>query len=186
MVNMCKIEGCICNNIFAKDLCYRHYTQIRKLGKITDRINYNLNKITIKDDVAIIDLYDKHGNKIAECLIDIEDVDKVKDLGWSKTSKTRYTSYCSNSSKKLLHRYLLGVEDPKLIVDHINHNGLDNRKANLRICTNQNNICNCKIPKNNLVAKESIGRKIKINGLPKLQLTIKLNILGDILHMRKP
>lgn len=138
---------------------------MRKLGKITDRINYNLNKITIKDDIAILDLYDKHGTKIAECLIDSEDVDKVKDIGWHKTPETRYTSYCESASGKLIHRYLLEVTDSKMIVDHINHNGLDSRKENLRICTNQNNICNCKIPKNNKSdAKEFIGQRIKING----------------------
>lgn len=42
------------------------------------------------------------------------------------------------------------MDDPEgMVIDYINHNGLDNRKCNLRICTNQENICNCEIPKNN-------------------------------------
>ena len=146
---MCKIEGCICDKIFAKDLCYRHYNQLKKLGKITDRLNYNLNNITIKKDMAIIDLYDRHDSKIAECIIDVEDVDKIKNFGWHLEKSGRYTNYCSSYKLGAIHRYLMNVKDSSIVVDHINQNGLDNRKCNLRVCTNQNNICNCKIPKNN-------------------------------------
>jgi len=43
-----------------------------------------------------------------------------------------------------MHRSILNVPD-SLVVDHINGNGLDNRKANLRPATRSQNACN--IPK---------------------------------------
>jgi hypothetical protein len=40
-----------------------------------------------------------------------------------------------------MHREMLGAK-PGEIIDHINGNGLDNRRANLRFCTNQQNAAN--------------------------------------------
>lgn len=39
-----------------------------------------------------------------------------------------------------MHRFILGVNDPTMDVDHINHNTLDNRKSNLRVATRSENI----------------------------------------------
>lgn len=145
---MCKVVGCKETKIFAKGYCSRHYNQIRKYGKIQDRINKNEHAYRIENDIAYVDIYDKNEMKIDEVIIDVEDLDIIKQSSWSLT-KGRHTNYCKSNLLGLLHRIILGVSDSSVIVDHINHNGLDNRKCNLRICTNQENICNCEIPKNN-------------------------------------
>lgn len=145
---MCKVEGCLEEKIFAKGYCARHYNQMRKYGRISDRINKGEHKIRIEGDVAYVDIYDKTDMKIAECIIDSEDINIVKLSTWS-LSNGRHTQYCKSNELGPLHRVILGITDSSIVVDHINHNGLDNRKCNLRTCTNQENICNCEIPKNN-------------------------------------
>lgn len=41
-----------------------------------------------------------------------------------------------------LHRWLLGVTDPNIFVDHINGDPTDNRRENLRLCTRAQNAAN--------------------------------------------
>lgn len=47
----------------------------------------------------------------------------------------------------LLHRFLLNAKKGQ-IIDHINGNGLDNRRDNLRFCTHTQNMWNRKVHKN--------------------------------------
>lgn len=56
-----------------------------------------------------------------------------------QTTKNGDSFYAKNSSIGMMHRYLLGVNDKSLMVDHINGNTLDNRRVNLRICTRSQN-----------------------------------------------
>ena len=42
-----------------------------------------------------------------------------------------------------MHREIMNPSDD-MVVDHINHDGLDNRKENLRICSQQQNLMNMK------------------------------------------
>ena len=151
MCNICKVEGCT-NKVVAKGLCSKHYTQLKRYGKIF-KYSYKdkTNHIKILEDHAEIYLIDRNNEVCGKELIDLDDVDKVKNIKWHKSDLQRNTYYCISNNKtwKRLHRLIMNVTDPNIFVDHINHNGLDNRKSNLRICTNQENIRNCITPKNN-------------------------------------
>lgn len=86
--------------------------------------------------MKIITLYhSKCGNK--DVLVDDEDYERIKyfnlNLNYHNENKI-YVRFRKNNIEFKLHRYIMNVNDPKVQVDHINGNKLDNRKENLRIC----------------------------------------------------
>ena len=85
----------------------------------------------------------------AEIIVDADDYEKVKDHSWCLNKLNYPVSRMSNNKLTRLSRFLLDLDSPDLVVDHINGNVLDNRRANLRICTNTQNARNCKLSKNN-------------------------------------
>ena len=96
----------------------------------------------------------KHGKFTA--LIDEEDWDKVKDYKWridKPSSRPRYGPYVIGYNKQLkkegkLHRVIMDA--PKgMLVDHIDGDGLNNTKQNLRLCTHKENQRNKKANYNN-------------------------------------
>jgi len=74
------------------------------------------------------------------CIIDVEDINKIKNYKWSLSSGYARTSI--NGITLRMHTLLMNPPKDKQI-DHINHNGLDNRKNNLRILTQKENMKNC-------------------------------------------
>jgi len=44
----------------------------------------------------------------------------------------------------LMHRFILGITDSTIQIDHSNFNGLDNRRDNIRVCTRSENGMNRK------------------------------------------
>jgi hypothetical protein len=68
------------------------------------------------------------------CLVDTEDYNLVNPYRWNLQSKG-YAVTTINGKATLMHRLIMGVDDPSIQVDHIRHNKLDNRKAKLRLCT---------------------------------------------------
>ena len=76
-------------------------------------------------------------------IIDAADVDRVAALSW-RVNKDGYLAHYDHlmSIELLLHRWLIGVHDSRIIVDHVNRDRLDCRRANLRIVTHTQNSAN--------------------------------------------
>jgi hypothetical protein len=84
---------------------------------------------------------------VQEVRIDVEDYRRIEDLTiyiWgTPRHKTLYARVQLAKGKcQTLHRFLL--DSPKGIIDHVNGNGLDNRKANLRLTNATGNNQNCR------------------------------------------
>lgn len=85
-------------------------------------------------------------------LIDREDFPVLNQFTWcAALDKKRGTFYAiTNNKSGTVRMARLLMKAPKnKIVDHINHNTLDNRKENLRVCTNIQNARNRKKDKRN-------------------------------------
>ena len=98
---------------------------------------------------AIFNKYDLSGeygicyatNTNQKILFDLEDYDKIKNYGWHVDKN----GYAVSSRIGKMHKLIMdNLEDHKTPIDHINHNTLDNRKENLRICTSAQNAWNKK------------------------------------------
>jgi hypothetical protein len=77
-------------------------------------------------------------------IVDPEDFERLNKHKWHavKNGNTFYAIRCFGPAKKTtyirMHREIINPPD-HLVVDHINHNGLDNRKANIRPATRSQN-----------------------------------------------
>lgn len=107
------------------------------------------NEYRIDGDTTVI--FVKHKGQLIEVLIDTEDLDKVKAL--PITWYARYDKYIRNFyifgeykyrykfNRVLLHRIIMDTPEG-LVVDHLNHNTIDNRKCNLANVTQEANVRN--------------------------------------------
>lgn len=85
-------------------------------------------------------------------LVDSDDYQNLSKYKWGLTGEkkgyTRYACRYENRKAILMHREILNCSSG-IMVDHINGNGLDNRKSNLRFVTHGQNMVNSKINKRN-------------------------------------
>ena len=183
-----KNECCICRSEkyvqycgkYGNYLCGSHLAQFRKHGEIVNKkiknINKGFNEIEFVKDYVELILTDINGIEKCRTKIDIEELDKIKDIRWS-VSKGGHSGIYVNSKKGRLHRFIMNC--PKdLMVDHINHDHLDNRKLNLRICTNQQNCMNSSLHSINTSGCSGIHFDLQQN-----KWVARIGLNGDRLYL---
>ena len=96
-------------------------------------------------------------------LVDDEDYERVSQFKWWAQEKVRkdgsVRSVCAkrwdyslgreHPISVLMHRFVLGITDPKVQVDHRDNDGLHNWRSNLRTATNAQNRHNSPVPIDN-------------------------------------
>jgi hypothetical protein len=122
----------------------------------------------------------KHG--LREVLVDDEDYDELIKHKWSviKSRNNYYATRFIHSSKftMKMHRQVMNVTDPKILVDHKDHNGLNCQKSNMRVCTVSENC------RNQRARKGSSSKYIGVHFYkPRSKWNAKISINGKIKHL---
>ena len=160
---------CDCGNIVnvrSSHLLSGHTTSCGCYKKV---VNKKPNEYDLSNDYGICFF-----NNGGFFIFDKEDYEKIKDYTWCKKDN----GYVINSKMERLHRIIMNCPNDK-VIDHINHNPLDNRKSNLRICSQMENSYNMPIPSNNKSGCRGVGydKSCKL-WKAKIQYNRKLIYLG--------
>lgn len=84
-----------------------------------------------------------NGNKIVE--VDDDDFEKLNKIRWY-IIKACNTFYAVGNYNARMHRIIMGLNsNNNLVIDHIDGNGLNNQKSNLRICMTRENGKNIRV-----------------------------------------
>lgn len=116
-------------------------------------LKYRQNRYEICGDITY-----GYTSKGVQFVFDTEDLPKIKDFYWN--TNCGYITTDKGFTK--LHRVIMDCPND-LVVDHINHDRKDNRKQNLRICKQSENIKNQKLRNNNTSGCAGV-RRYNYNG----------------------
>lgn len=167
----CKVVGCEVKQ-YTRGYCNRHYRQIKKYDHIVGdprSTKHGPSDMKIVGNICEITLRDNHRVVICKAIIDVDDYHKVSGIRWHFSD-----GYVKDTKGQKLHRLIMDTSnDAQAEIDHINHDGLNNRKINLRICSHAQNTYNKILCSTNtsgykgVVHRKNIGKweaKIGING----------------------
>ena len=116
--------------------------------------------IRIEGDIAYIPL-----TKGYEAVVDMQDIYLLSPMSWHARPDVRSvyagTKARTQDGRRVtvrMHRLICAAPDD-MEVDHINGDGLDNRRANLRLATKSQNQHNCRVRADNSSGYKGVVRK---------------------------
>lgn len=108
-------------------------------------VNLKGNEYQVKDGRLVIIIKGK--TLTYEAYADLDDYQLISKYTWNRNPMSGYAQAKERlgrltNKSVAMHRIIMGMPDSSLYVDHINGDKLDNRKCNLRLCSNSENLHN--------------------------------------------
>lgn len=128
--------------------------EVRLFGATFDR-----REIEVDGDVAKIPLHGQRGVFKGWALVDLADLPLVENVAWTIDPRGYVVGRPSGARNNVpLHRLLMPAAET---VDHCSRDRLDNRRANLRDCTQAQNTRNTVLSKNNTSGAKGVTQTPK-------------------------
>lgn len=113
----------------------------KSCGCMTNELKRNANRkkniFKVEGDI-VVGITTNTGH---EFYVDADDLPLIENVSWHETNHGYIAHKDSGKPIQTLHRLVMG--NPKdVVIDHINHNTRDNRKSNLRTCSQAENMRN--------------------------------------------
>jgi hypothetical protein len=138
-----------------KDTVVRHNSLVGGVTKSCGCYKNELNRMKRKENryEFVDDYVIGHSEDGKVFCFDKKDLDLVKDYYWNTYG--RYVTAHRDNKSILMHRLIMNAP-PDKVVDHIDHNETNNRRYNLRICTDHENVINKRLSKINKTGKTGV------------------------------
>lgn len=118
-------------------------------------------------------------------MVDDENFEFLNQWNWHahKQGKTYYAKRVTGKNYKVtmihMHRVVMGNPPPNIFVDHIDGNGLNNQKRNLRLCTKAQNGMNRTKQANNTSGYKGVRRdKERNKWIAQIKINQKNRFIG--------
>ena len=165
------LHCCICDStkqvktFKGNPYCKKHFNHMYRYGKIIDKTIYDKNDIEYdyKNNIAYIILRDKYQNINGKAIIDIEDVDKIKQYKWYLSFGYPVTKGIDKNTGIDISNVIFNDYDK--IYDHIDKNRLNNKKSNLRVVNQHQNTMNMGKKYTNSSGVTGVAKKLTKNGI---------------------
>jgi hypothetical protein len=151
---------------------------------LTDRTAFVIGGCDFMKEILLSQQSKKNKGKYV-ALVDDEDYEYLNQFKW-RAVKDYNTFYASRSimvnglRKDIkMHRLIMNVSDPKILIDHFYGNGINNQRYNLRICDNKQNQQNANPQTNNKSKYKGVSfNKIKNKWRARITVDKKTISLG--------